>query len=179
MLKVIFALVLLCGVCFADEHRCLTCATVKCKAPAICIEEEVECIRAPCCKVPRCIPLCGRDVCGPDEECVVDPCLIPPCPAHCEKKGCQYQEDGAETNRRDDDKDCDGCPDDPCAGVRCKYPLTCTPETVVCVRAPCCRVPKCDCGGVDCKEDETCKELLCARSPCGRLCLPTNRTETH
>eukprot|EP00026_Physarum_polycephalum_P012173 Phypoly_transcript_12452.p1 GENE.Phypoly_transcript_12452~~Phypoly_transcript_12452.p1 ORF type:complete len:172 (+),score=41.63 Phypoly_transcript_12452:275-790(+) len=169
MLKVIFALVLLCGACLAkEEHVCVTCATVLCKAPAICIEEEVECIRAPCCKVPVCIPLCGDDVCEPDEECVVDPCLIPPCPARCERQGCheyekknchyteeddgeeesteaeeeekreedgaeveEEEEEGEEGNRHPDDKDYDGCPEDPCAGVRCKSPLTCTPETVV------------------------------------------------
>jgi len=140
--------------CEPKHRECLTCATVKCAAPAICINEEVRCKRPPCCPNPKCIPLCGDDVCSDDEECVTNQCREPPCPQHCAKKNdeCSDEEDNEDEDEDEDEDDCEGssedpdevgCPEDVCANAECIAPLTCQPREVVCVRAPCCDVPEC------------------------------------
>nr|AAS66770.1 cys-rich cocoon protein [Theromyzon rude] len=151
-----------------DARRCPTCTCIDpcehyvCKVGQICQTVEVQCVKAPCYPVAKCVSAC------PQIKCSVK-CL---------------------SGYRRGLKGCQTCQCvDPCEGYVCEVGQVCKPVDVVCKSAPCYPVAECvpDCPQVKCSTVcqvgtgqmsvdvrrvtgvDPCEEAIC---PDGEVCKP-------
>ncbi|CAD5122915.1 DgyrCDS11314 [Dimorphilus gyrociliatus] len=163
-----------CPICKCRKSE--SCLDKRCGPGETCIEDDIQCVTAPCYKNPRCVK---SETCSKNSDCPKNQvCDEETKTCGCAKYMCEmFCENGFEQ--------LNGCPickcrePTSCRDKKCGTGEVCIEDDIECVTAPCYKNPRCELATCErCRPNEECKveTVVCKKAPCKQFlkCVPND-----